>query len=56
MAGDTGATAGRRAPGGYCLPGPFIGDLFYTLYRVVTFQVEEIRWSRIGHDIYGLAD
>jgi len=34
----------------------FIGDLFYTLWRVVTFQVEEIRWGRIGHRVSGPAD
>jgi signal peptidase I len=33
----------------------FIGDLFFTLWRVVTFQVEEIRWHRIGHRVAGLA-
>jgi signal peptidase I len=34
----------------------FIGDLFYTLWRVVTFQVDEIRWGRIGHRVAGPAD
>jgi len=34
----------------------FIGDLFFTLWRVVTFQVEEIRWNRIGHRVSGQAD
>ena len=34
----------------------FIGDLFFTLWRVVTFQVEEIRWGRIGHRVAGPAD
>jgi signal peptidase I len=29
--------------------------LLDTLYRVVTFQVEEIRWSRLGRDIDGPA-
>lgn len=42
-------------------PGPvsergFLVDLFYTLYRVVTFQVEEVRWSRIGKRVNGVAD
>jgi len=34
----------------------FLGDFVHTLYRVVTFQVEKIRWNRIGHRIDGLAD
>jgi len=34
----------------------FIGDLLFTLWRVVTFQVEEIRWHRIGHLVSGPAD
>jgi len=34
----------------------FIGDLLFTLWRVVTFQVEEIRWGRIGHRVSGRAD
>ena len=34
----------------------FVGDLVYTLWRVVTFQVEEIRWRRIGHRVAGPAD
>jgi len=34
----------------------FLSDLFHTLYRVVTFQVEEVRWHRIGHSVPGLAD
>lgn len=34
----------------------FLLDLLHTLYRVVTFQVEEVRWSRIGRPIDGLAD
>jgi len=37
-------------------PRSFIGDLFFTLWRVVTFQVEEIRWGRIGHPVSGRAD
>jgi signal peptidase I len=37
-------------------PRSFIGDLFFTLWRVVTFQVEEIRWGRIGHSVSGTAD
>ena len=37
-------------------PRSFIGDLFFTLWRVVTFQVEEIRWGRIGHSVGGRAD
>jgi signal peptidase I len=37
-------------------PRSFIGDLFFTLWRVVTFQVEEIRWGRIGRSLGGRAD
>jgi hypothetical protein len=37
-------------------PRSFIGDLFFTLWRVVTFQVEEIRWERIGRSVGGRAD
>jgi signal peptidase I len=37
-------------------PRSFIGDLFFTLWRVVTFQVEEIRWGRIGRSVGGRAD
>jgi signal peptidase I len=37
-------------------PRSFIGDLFFTLWRVLTFQVEEIRWGRIGHSVSGPAD
>jgi len=37
-------------------PRSFIGDLFFTLWRVVSFQVEEIRWGRIGHRLGGRAD
>ena len=37
-------------------PRSFIGDLLFTAWRVVTFQVEEIRWKRIGHAISGRAD
>jgi signal peptidase I len=40
-------------------PGPadrnFVVDLLHTLWQVVTFQVEEIRWSRIGRSLDGLA-
>ncbi len=34
----------------------FLGDLFFTVWRVITFQVEEIRWQRIGHWVAGPAD
>jgi signal peptidase I len=34
----------------------FVMDLLNTLYRVVTFQVEEIRWHRIGRPLRGAAD
>lgn len=36
-------------------PRSFIADLFFTLWRVVTFQVEEIRWERIGSKVGGRA-
>jgi signal peptidase I len=29
-----------------------IGDLLFTLYRVVTLQIEEIRWQRVGHGVH----
>ena len=34
----------------------FVMDFLNTLYRVATFQVEEMRWERIGHPIDGVAD
>ncbi|MEE9281856.1 MAG: signal peptidase I [Myxococcota bacterium] len=34
----------------------FIADLLHTLWRVATFQVEEVRWDRIGRRIRGRAD
>jgi hypothetical protein len=34
----------------------FVVDLLHTLWQVVTFQVEEIRWNRIGRSLDGLAD
>ena len=34
----------------------FLLDLLYTLYRLVTFQVEEVRWNRIGRSLAGTAD
>jgi hypothetical protein len=34
----------------------FIGDLVFTVWRVVTFQVEEIRWGRMFHRVAGPAD
>jgi signal peptidase I len=34
----------------------FVMDFLHTLYRVFTFQVEEMRWDRIGHSIDGVAD
>jgi signal peptidase I len=37
-------------------PRSFIGDLLFTVWRVVTFQVEEIRWGRIGRPVGGRAD
>jgi signal peptidase I len=43
-------TAGDQAPRS------FIGDLLFTLSRVLTLQVEKIRWNRIGHSVAGPAD
>ncbi len=37
-------------------PRSFIGDLLFTVWRVITFQVEEIRWERIGQRVAGTAD
>jgi signal peptidase I len=34
----------------------FLIDFLDTLYRVVTFQVEKVRWDRIGRDVGGVAD
>jgi signal peptidase I len=34
----------------------FVGDLLRTVYCVVTFQIQEIRWDRIGRRVAGLAD
>ena len=34
----------------------FIVDLVQTLWKIVTFEVEEIRWNRIGRSIDGIAD
>jgi hypothetical protein len=40
-------------------PGPndrnFFLDLLNTVWQVITFQVEEVRWSRIGRSLDGLA-
>jgi signal peptidase I len=40
-------------------PGPadrgFIMDLLHTLWQVVTFQVREVRWDRIGRSLDGVA-
>jgi signal peptidase I len=33
----------------------FVADFLHTLLKVVTFQVDEIRWSRIGRRVDGLA-
>jgi signal peptidase I len=33
----------------------FFADFFDTLFKVVTFDIEEIRWDRIGRQIDGLA-
>lgn len=34
----------------------FLADFIHTLFRVITFQVEEIRWERIGRSVAGVAD
>ncbi len=34
----------------------FVADFVHTLFKVVTFQVDEIRWSRIGRRVDGIAD
>jgi signal peptidase I len=31
-------------------------DLLNTVWRIVTFQIEEVRWDRIGRSLDGLAD
>jgi signal peptidase I len=33
-----------------------IGDLLFTLYRVVTLQIEDVRWSRIARRVHSLPD
>ena len=44
LGGETGAHRG------------FVEDFFNTLLRVITFQVEEVRWGRIWRDVDGLAE
>jgi signal peptidase I len=34
----------------------FLMDFANTIYRVLTLQVEEMRWERIGHSVHGIAD
>ena len=34
----------------------FVADLLNTLWRMVTFQIEEVRWHRIGRPVAGQAD
>lgn len=34
----------------------FLADLLHTVWRVVTFQVEKVRWDRIGRSLRGRAD
>ena len=34
----------------------FVADLLHTLWRVVSLQVEKIRWNRVGRAIAGRAD
>ncbi len=33
-----------------------IGDLLFTLYRVVTLQIEDVRWGRMGRPVHSLPD
>jgi signal peptidase I len=33
-----------------------IGDLLFTLYRVVTLQIEDVRWGRMGRAVHSLPD
>jgi signal peptidase I len=33
-----------------------IGDLLFTLYRVATFQIEDVRWKRTGRRVHSLSD
>jgi signal peptidase I len=33
-----------------------IGDLLFTLYRVVTLQIEDVRWGRMGRRVHSLPD
>jgi hypothetical protein len=33
-----------------------IGDLLFTLYRVVTLQIEDVRWGRIARRVHSLPD
>jgi hypothetical protein len=33
-----------------------IGDLLFTLYRVVTLQIEDIRWDRVARRVNTLPD
>ncbi len=34
----------------------FVADFLNTLWRVITLQVEEVRWDRVGRRLDGLAD
>ena len=34
----------------------FVADFVNTLWRVISFQVEEVRWSRLGRRVDGVAD
>ncbi len=34
----------------------FVADLLNTLWRMITLQIEEVRWNRIGRPVDGLAD
>lgn len=29
-----------------------LGDLLFTFYRVVTLQIEDVRWGRVGHGVH----
>ena len=33
-----------------------IGDLLFTVYRVITLQIEDVRWGRTGQPVHSLPD
>ena len=42
--------------GGQSAERGFIADFVNTVWRVVSFQIEEVRWGRIGRKVDGAAD